>query len=67
VVQILGSIRKCGRPRKYAPDGTLNTALSPMPISSSILLIEDNSAWKPGRQHNYEYESIGKKNKKDQF
>jgi hypothetical protein len=67
VVQKLGSRRKCGRPRNYAPDGTLNTALSPMPISSSILLIEDNSAWKRGRQHNYEYESIGKKNKKDQF
>ena len=65
-----GVKKKRGRPRKYAPDGTLNTALSPMPISSSIPLTGDYSAWKRGRgrpieavkkQHNYEYESTGKK------
>ncbi|CAK7337097.1 unnamed protein product [Dovyalis caffra] len=64
-----GFKKKRGRPRKYAPDGTLNTALSPMPISSSIPL-GDFSAWKRGRgrpiesvkkQHNYEYESTGDK------
>ncbi|KAJ6882913.1 AT-hook motif nuclear-localized protein 6-like [Populus alba x Populus x berolinensis] len=62
--------KKRGRPRKYAPDGTLAIALSPMPISSSIPLTGDYYAWKRGRgrplesvkkQHNYEYESTGDK------
>ncbi|KAL9373094.1 hypothetical protein Peur_035338 [Populus x canadensis] len=62
--------KKRGRPRKYAPDGTLALALSPMPISSSIPLTGDYYAWKRGRgrplesvkkQHNYEYESTGDK------
>uniref|UniRef100_A0A6N2NFV7 AT-hook motif nuclear-localized protein n=2 Tax=Salix TaxID=40685 RepID=A0A6N2NFV7_SALVM len=65
-----GVKKKRGRPRKYAPDGTLNTTLSPMPISSSIPLTGDYSTWKRGRgrpieavkkQHNYEYESTGNK------
>ncbi|KAJ6671972.1 AT-HOOK MOTIF NUCLEAR-LOCALIZED PROTEIN 9 [Salix viminalis] len=65
-----GGKKKRGRPRKYAPDGTLATALSPMPISSSIPLTGDYSAWKRGRgrplesvkkQHNCEYESTGDK------
>ena len=37
--------KKRGRPRKYAPDGTL----SPTPISASIPLTGDFSAWKQGR------------------
>ncbi|XVF50697.1 hypothetical protein PTKIN_Ptkin04bG0123200 [Pterospermum kingtungense] len=41
--------KKRGRPRKYAPDGSLATAISPMPISSSIPLTGDFSAWKRGR------------------
>ncbi|RDX78760.1 AT-hook motif nuclear-localized protein 6, partial [Mucuna pruriens] len=44
--------KKRGRPRKYGPDGKVAlgvvTALSPMPISSSIPLTEF-SAWKRGR------------------
>ncbi|KAG8652816.1 hypothetical protein MANES_06G138000v8 [Manihot esculenta] len=60
--------KKRGRPRKYGPDGTLATALSPMPISSSIPLTGELSAWKRGRarplesakkQYKYEYESTG--------
>ncbi|RDX98662.1 AT-hook motif nuclear-localized protein 6 [Mucuna pruriens] len=39
--------KKRGRPRKYGPDGKV--ALSPMPISSSIPLTGDFSAWKKGR------------------
>ncbi|KAK4358246.1 hypothetical protein RND71_023856 [Anisodus tanguticus] len=38
--------KKRGRPKKYRPDGSLNTALSPMPISASIPLSEDFSGWK---------------------
>ncbi|KAI9072366.1 hypothetical protein K1719_045675 [Acacia pycnantha] len=40
--------KKRGRPRKYAPDGSMALALSPMPISS-ILLSGDFSGWKWGR------------------
>ncbi|KAK7380195.1 hypothetical protein VNO78_32685 [Psophocarpus tetragonolobus] len=40
--------KKRGRPRKYGPDGKV-AALSPMPISSSIPLTGDFSAWKRGR------------------
>ncbi|KAF2311758.1 hypothetical protein GH714_026537 [Hevea brasiliensis] len=62
--------KKRGRPRKYGPDGTLATALSPMPISSSIPLTGELSAWKRGRgrplesvkkQYKYEYESTGER------
>ncbi|XP_055825166.1 AT-hook motif nuclear-localized protein 1 isoform X1 [Solanum dulcamara] len=38
--------KKRGRPRKYGPDGKVNVALSPMPISASIPLAGDFSAWK---------------------
>ncbi|KAH9647493.1 at-hook motif nuclear-localized protein 3 [Citrus sinensis] len=41
--------KKRGRPRKYGPDGKLTTALSPMPISASIPLTGEYSAWKRGR------------------
>lgn len=44
--------KKRGRPRKYGPDGKPTpgsaTALSPMPISSSIPLTGEFSAWKRG-------------------
>lgn len=40
-----GMKKKRGRPRKYAPDGSI-VALSPMPISASIPLSGDYSAWK---------------------
>ncbi|MCD7459065.1 hypothetical protein HAX54_039948 [Datura stramonium] len=38
--------KKRGRPKKYRPDGSLNSALSPMPISASIPLSGDFSSWK---------------------
>ncbi|OMO98058.1 hypothetical protein COLO4_14180 [Corchorus olitorius] len=43
--------KKRGRPRKYAPDGSLAAALSPMPISSSIPLTGEypTATWKRGR------------------
>lgn len=41
--------KKRGRPRKYGPDGTVATALSPMPISSSVPPAGDFSAGKRGR------------------
>ncbi|OIV90711.1 hypothetical protein TanjilG_15097 [Lupinus angustifolius] len=42
--------KKRGRPRKYGADGKAAAlALSPMPISSSIPLTGDFSAWKRGR------------------
>ncbi|XP_039066695.1 AT-hook motif nuclear-localized protein 1-like [Hibiscus syriacus] len=43
--------KKRGRPRKYGPDGTMTRALSPMPISSSILSVsgEFSSGGKQGR------------------
>ncbi|KDP22385.1 hypothetical protein JCGZ_26216 [Jatropha curcas] len=62
--------KKRGRPRKYGPDGNLATALSPMPISSSIPLTGEFSSWKRGRgrplesvkkQYKYEYESTGER------
>ncbi|XP_060211590.1 AT-hook motif nuclear-localized protein 6-like [Lycium barbarum] len=37
--------KKRGRPKKYRPDGSLNTALSPMPISASIPLSGDFAGW----------------------
>ncbi|ESQ31701.1 hypothetical protein EUTSA_v10004345mg [Eutrema salsugineum] len=50
--------KKRGRPRKYAPDGSLNPralkpTLSPTPISSSIPLSGDyhHSTWKRGKAH----------------
>ncbi|XVE58678.1 hypothetical protein DITRI_Ditri04bG0188000 [Diplodiscus trichospermus] len=58
--------KKRGRPRKYAPDGSLAMAISPMPISSSIPLTGDFPSWKRGRgrsvdtvkkSHKYELES----------
>lgn len=69
VVPATGMKKKRGRPRKYVPDGTVATALSPMPISSSIPLTGEFSAWKRGRgrpiesikkPHKSEYESPGK-------
>lgn len=63
-----GMKKKRGRPRKYGADGTVTLALSPMPISSSIPLTGQFSAWKRGRgrptesikkSHKYEYESSG--------
>lgn len=62
--------KKRGRPRKYGPDGKLTTALSPMPISASIPLTGEYSAWKRGRgrpvdntkkSYKYEHESPGEK------
>lgn len=58
--------KKRGRPRKYGPDGV---ALSPMPISASIPLTGEYSAWQRGRgrpidsvkkKHKFESESPGK-------
>lgn len=68
-----GLKKKRGRPRKYGPDGKAVpgavTALSPMPISSSIPLTGDFSAWKRGRgkpvesikksSYKYDFESPG--------
>ncbi|KAK3447318.1 AT-hook motif nuclear-localized protein 6 [Eucalyptus grandis] len=59
--------KKRGRPRKYGPDGV---ALSPMPISASIPLTGEYSAWQRGRgrpidsvkkKHKFEIESPGEK------
>ncbi|KAA8533823.1 hypothetical protein F0562_031340 [Nyssa sinensis] len=41
--------KKRGRPRKYGPDGKATVALSPMPISASIPLTGEFSAWNRGR------------------
>ncbi|KAL3524190.1 hypothetical protein ACH5RR_017024 [Cinchona calisaya] len=41
--------KKRGRPKKYGPDGSVTMALSPMPISASIPLTGDFSAWKQSR------------------
>ncbi|GKV16286.1 hypothetical protein SLEP1_g26951 [Rubroshorea leprosula] len=63
--------KKRGRPRKYGQDGAVNwvtMALSPMPISSSIPLTGEYSAWKQGRgkpadtikkSNKFEFESSG--------
>lgn len=56
--------KKRGRPRKYGPDGT-PLALSPMPISSSIPLSGDFSAWK--RSRGKPIESIKKSHKNEVF
>ncbi|XP_057951867.1 AT-hook motif nuclear-localized protein 1 isoform X2 [Malania oleifera] len=54
--------KKRGRPRKYGPDGRVTLALSPMPISSSIPLTGDFSAWDRGKGRPFE-PSSKKKNK----
>ncbi|KAI4347449.1 hypothetical protein L6164_008262 [Bauhinia variegata] len=60
--------KKRGRPRKYGPDGKAALPLSPMPISSSIPLTGEFSAWKRGRgrpldsikkTYKYDYETTG--------
>ncbi|KAG2711150.1 hypothetical protein I3760_04G063600 [Carya illinoinensis] len=65
-----GMKKKRGRPRKYGPDGAVSQALSPMPISSSIPLTGEFSAWKRGRgrpiesvkkSHKHEYQSSGER------
>ncbi|CAN8251904.1 unnamed protein product [Cochlearia groenlandica] len=55
--------KKRGRPRKYAPDGTLNPrfsrpTLSPTPISSSIPFSGDynQSSCKRGNSHHHQYQ-----------
>lgn len=54
--------KKRGRPRKYGPDGKVaSIALSPMPISASIPLAGDFSAW--GNSGNRPIDSFNKKNK----
>ncbi|KAL2248594.1 UNVERIFIED_CONTAM: AT-hook motif nuclear-localized protein 6 [Sesamum indicum] len=59
--------KKRGRPRKYAADGSI-VALSPMPISASIPLAGDYSAWKHSsgrsfdsskKKHKLDFESPG--------
>ncbi|KAI3471066.1 hypothetical protein Pfo_027729 [Paulownia fortunei] len=59
--------KKRGRPRKYAADGSV-VALSPMPISASIPLTGDYSAWKHStgrpvdsskKKHKLDFESPG--------
>ncbi|CAI9767625.1 unnamed protein product [Fraxinus pennsylvanica] len=61
--------KKKGRPRKYAPDGSA-LALSPMPISASIPLTGDFSAWKHStgrpvdsykKKHKLDFERPGEK------
>ncbi|KAI8030110.1 AT-hook motif nuclear-localized protein 3 [Camellia lanceoleosa] len=62
--------KKRGRPKKYGPDGSLRVALSPMPISASIPLTGDFSAWKQGggrpidsfkKKHKLEFETPGER------
>ncbi|TQD76261.1 hypothetical protein C1H46_038209 [Malus baccata] len=59
--------KKRGRPRKYGPDSkpVPSSALSPMPISSSIPLTGEFSAWKRGRGK--PVDSIKKSHKHDVF
>ncbi|KAL5570030.1 hypothetical protein UlMin_026605 [Ulmus minor] len=57
--------KKRGRPRKYGPDGSVALALSPMPISSSIPLTGEFSAWKRGRGK--PVDSIKKSHKYESF
>ncbi|KAL9260752.1 AT-hook motif nuclear-localized protein 1-like protein [Drosera capensis] len=65
--------KKRGRPRKYAPDGSLNIALSPKPISSASPVIDFSASCEklpkvfrqPGgavRPHKgkYQFEGVGK-------
>ncbi|CAN8264680.1 unnamed protein product [Cochlearia groenlandica] len=59
--------KKRGRPRKYAPDGSLNPrafrpALSPTPISSSVPLSGDyhHSLWKRGKNQQQNVEFVKK-------
>jgi len=48
--------KKRGRPRKYGPDGLVNMALSPMPISSSAPFSNNNfSSGKRGRPRGMDY------------
>lgn len=49
--------KKRGRPRKYGPDGKVAIALSPMPISASIPLAGDFSAFK--KTNKFEVETPG--------
>ncbi|XP_074291416.1 AT-hook motif nuclear-localized protein 7-like [Silene latifolia] len=51
---VIGVKKKMGRPRKYAPDGSPSTALSPMPISASIPLTGDLSGWKQPRARGFQ-------------
>lgn len=60
--------KKRGRPRKYDRDGTPMVALSPMPISASIPMTGEFSAWKRGggrpadsfkKQNKFEFGSSG--------
>lgn len=60
--------KKRGRPRKYGPDGSLATPLSPKPISSAAPPVIDFSAPKRGKvkpvgslvKPSYEAENSGK-------
>jgi len=47
--------KKRGRPRKYGPDGLVNMALSPMPISSSAPFSNNFSSGKRGRPRGMDY------------
>ncbi|BAT83836.1 hypothetical protein LR48_Vigan03g066300 [Vigna angularis] len=47
--------KKRGRPRKYGPDGLVNMALSPMPISSSAPFSNNFSSGKRGRPKGMDY------------
>lgn len=58
--------KKRGRPRKYGTDKTSPaSALSPMPISSSVPLTGEFSAWKRGRGR--PVDSVKKSHKYDVF
>lgn len=52
--------KKRGRPRKYGPDGSVNMALSPLPISSSAPPSHDFASVKRGRPHGMEYKKAKK-------
>ncbi|XP_014523216.1 AT-hook motif nuclear-localized protein 7 [Vigna radiata var. radiata] len=47
--------KKRGRPRKYGPDGLVNMALSPMPISSSAPFSNNFSSGKRGKPRGMDY------------
>lgn len=57
-----GSVKKKrGRPRKYGPDGSVNMALSPLPISSSAPpTTNDFSSVKRGKPQGMEYKRAKK-------